>query len=62
MKATLAEAIAAIDAANCPEPLCLLCRASYALTPTSLCASCLYEEPAPSDDDTQPTTSEAHAA
>lgn len=54
------EEVAAIDAANEHRSLCLLCRASFPVGIAGLCASCLYDFYP--NDDTQPTTSEAHAA
>lgn len=54
------EEVAAVDAANEPTRFCVQCRASFPVGIAGLCASCLYDFYP--DDDTQPTTSEAHAA
>lgn len=54
------EAVAAIDAANEPTRLCVICRASHPVGIAGLCASCLYDFYP--DDHTPTSTTEAHAA
>lgn len=54
------EEVAAIDAANEPVRLCVICHASYPVGIAGLCASCLYDFYP--DDYTPTSTSEAHAA
>lgn len=53
--------VAAIDAANEPVRLCVICHASYPVGIAGYCASCLYDF-YPDDSTTTPTNREAHAA